>query len=262
MARKRTPIGCLFYVALVLLAIVIFLFNRVKVQEVLAKTGFTRLFEHKKPVEVEVRPAPSTTPTPSVTPAPSTAPAAPAAGGQPPAAPAPGGRDVVVAVGKPEPKREAPVAKSGQPAAAPVRTRQSRLFFIFVQPDGAIQLKSIIREVQYADAPLTSTLEALLRGPTPAEVNQGLLSLLSPNTRLLKVHVREGTAYLDFSEAFRFNSLGKEGLAAQLKQVVYSATEFSTVKRVQILIEGKTADYLGPEGLYIGKPLGRDSFAQ
>jgi len=250
MARKRTPIGCLFYVALVLLAIVIFLFNRVKVQEVLEKTGFTRLFEHKKPVEVVVTPAPPATPV------------TPAAGGQPPAAPAAGGRDVVVAVGKPEPKREAPVAKSGQPAATPVRTRQSRLFFIFVQPDGAIQLKSIIREVQYADAPLTSTLEALLRGPTPAEVNQGLLSLLSPNTRLLKVYVREGTAYLDFSEAFRFNSLGKEGLAAQLKQVIYSATEFSTVKRVQILIEGKAADYLGPEGLYIGKPLGRDSFAQ
>ena len=250
MARKRTPLGCLFYVALVLLAIVIFLFNRVKVQEVLAKTGFTRLFEHKKPVEVVVTPAPPATPV------------TPAAGGQPPAAPAAGGRDVVVAVGKPEPKREAPVAKSGQPGATSVRTRQSRLFFIFVQPDGAIQLKSIIREVQYADTPLTSTLEALLRGPTPTEVNQGLLSLLSPNTRLLKVYVREGTAYLDFSEAFRFNSLGKEGLAAQLKQVIYSATEFSTVKRVQILIEGKAADYLGPEGLYIGKPLGRDSFAQ
>ena len=253
MARKRTPIGCLFYVALVLLAIVIFLFNRVKVQEVLEKTGFTRLFEHKKPVEVVVTPAPPATPATKATKAP---------GGQPPAAPAAGGRDVVIAVGKPEPKREAPVAKSGQPAAASVRTRQSRLFFIFVQPDGAIQLKSIIREVQYADTPLTSTLEALLRGPTPTEVNQGLLSLLSPNTRLLKVYIREGTAYLDFSEAFRFNSLGKEGLTAQLKQVVYSATEFSTVKHVQIIIEGKTADYLGPEGLYIGKPLGRDSFAQ
>ena len=61
--------------------------------------------------------------------------------------------------------------------------------------------------------------------------------------------MKDGTAYLDFSEAFRFNSLGKEGLSAQLQQVVYSATEFSTVKRVQILLEGKTADYLGPEGL-------------
>jgi spore germination protein GerM len=131
-----------------------------------------------------------------------------------------------------------------------------------VQPDGAIQLKSVIRPVQYTDAPLTSTLQALLAGPTSAEVNQGLLSLISPGTRLLKVYIREGTAYLDFSEAFRFNSLGKEGLAAQLKQVVYSATEFSTVKRVQILIDGRSADYLGPEGLYIGKPLGRDSFSQ
>jgi spore germination protein GerM len=131
-----------------------------------------------------------------------------------------------------------------------------------VKSDGGIQLKSVIRPVKYADAPLTSTLEALLQGPTPSEVNQGLMSLVAPQARLLRVYVKEGTAYLDFSEAFRFNSLGKEGLAAQLQQVVYSATEFPTVKRVQILLEGKTADYLGPEGIFIGKPLSRDSFGQ
>jgi spore germination protein GerM len=86
------------------------------------------------------------------------------------------------------------------------------------------------------------------------------MSLVAPAARLRKAQVKDGTAYLDFSEDFRFNSLGKEGLSAQLEQVVYSATEFPTVKRVQILLEGKTEDYLGPEGLFIGKPLSRDSF--
>jgi germination protein M len=116
--------------------------------------------------------------------------------------------------------------------------------------------------VKYTDAPLTSTLQALLAGPTPAEINQGLMSLVAPAARLRRARVQDGTAYLDFSEDFRFNSLGKEGLSAQLEQVVYSATEFPTVKRVQILLEGKVADYLSPEGLFIGKPLSRDSFRQ
>ena len=48
-----------------------------------------------------------------------------------------------------------------------------------MNPDGGIQLKSVIRPVKYTDAPLTSTLEALLAGPTPAEVNQGLMSLVA-----------------------------------------------------------------------------------
>jgi germination protein M len=261
MARKRNTIGCLFYVALVLLALVIFLFNRGRVQEVIEKTGFTRLFEKKKGAPVEVVVAPPEQPRPGAQSQPGQTPAQ-----QPGAAPdssaAPKEKppvDVVVELVKPaaSPQKPAP-GKVQEPP--PSRTRQARLFFIAVKPDGGIQLKSVIRPVKYTDAPLTSTLEALLAGPTPTEVNQGLMSLVAPEARLRGARVKDGTAYLDFSEAFRFNSLGKEGLSAQLQQVVYSATEFSTVKRVQILLEGRTADYLGPEGLFIGRPLSRESF--
>jgi spore germination protein GerM len=289
MARKRNTIGCLFYVALVLLVLVIFLFNRNRVQQVIEKTGFARLFEKKRgtPVEVVVAPpaqsGPGTGDQPGEgsprKPGSSSEPQAAVPAGRPGSTPAPaslpgstpaGTAEVVVELVKPS--APAATARSGSSTEAQqsarrkdqeapaIRTRQARLFFIAVQPDGDIQLKSVIRPVKYTDAPLTSTLEALLAGPTPAEVNQGLMSLVAPEARLRRAQVKDGTAYLDFSEAFRFNSLGKEGLSAQLQQVVYSATEFSTVKRVQILLEGKTAEYLGPEGLFIGQPLSRDSF--
>jgi spore germination protein GerM len=255
MARKRNTIGCLFYIALVLLVLVIFLFNRAKVQEVIEKTGFSKLFERRKQalVEVVITPPAQTgnegekgeEGQPETT-APKTTPQ----------------QEVVITVGKPSPQPKQPGSgTAAQPAKPAAKIRQARLFFIAVDAGGNIQLKGVIRPVGYIDAPLTSTLEALLKGPTPTEVNQGLISLISPQTRLNRVYVKQDTAYLDFSEAFRFNSLGKEGLEAQLKQVVYSATEFPTVKRVQILIDGKTASYLGPEGLFIGKPLARGSFA-
>jgi germination protein M len=289
MARKRNTIGCLFYVALVLLVLVIFLFNRARVQQVIEKTGFSRLFDRKRgsPAEVVVAPPGQPGPGAAGQPGQSSAPAS-QPGSAPSALPGATARsggtpsgssgsnsgqkpssEVVVELAKPAAaarKGSTPGSTEVQPkpvqeqAAAPIRTRQARLFFIAVKPDGEIQLKSVIRPVKYTDAPLTSTLEALLAGPTPAEVNQGLLSLVAPEARLRRAQVKDGTAFLDFSEAFRFNSLGKEGLSAQLQQVVYSATEFSTVKRVQILLEGQTADYLGPEGLYIGKPLSRESF--
>jgi spore germination protein GerM len=270
MARKRNSIGCLFYVALVLLVLVVFLFNRTRVQRVIEKTGFTRLFERKRgaPAEVVVTPPPQQAPGAAGrsgrSPAPEAGPAPPPVGAARPSS------EVVVELVKPAAKdgaatgptqeqRQKPAAGQGE-TPSPGRTRQARLFFIAVKPDGGIQMKSVIRPVKYTDAPLTSTLQALLAGPTPAEVNQGLMSLVAPEARLRRAQVKDGTAYLDFSEAFRFNSLGKEGLSAQLRQVVYSATEFSTVKRVQILLEGKTSEYLGPEGLYIGKPLSRQSF--
>jgi spore germination protein GerM len=237
MRRKRNTLGCLFYVALVLLVLVIFLLNRSKVQEVIEKTGFTKLFEKKTkpPVEVVTEVEPETKP--------------------PVQEKRDEPREVVVSVSKPA--QESKEDKQAKPAP---KARQARLFFIAVSPDGRIQLKGVIRAIQYEDAPLTSALEVLLKGPSPSEVNQGLISLISPETRLRKVYVKEGTAYLDFSESFRFNSLGREGMVAQLKQVVYSSTEFPTVKKVQILIEGKASDYLGPEGVYIGKPLSREDF--
>jgi spore germination protein GerM len=285
MARKRNTIGCLFYVALVLLVLVIFLFNRARVQQVIDKTGFARLFQKKQAAPVEVVVAPPAQQPSGTAPqaggeardgsgsasSPGAAPAstpgstpAPGSGTAPAPKPAPTEKplsEVVVELVKPPASSQQP-AQGKTPAATLTRTRQARLFFIAVKSDGEIQLKSVIRPVKYTDAPLTSTLEALLAGPTPAEVNQGLMSLVAPEARLRRAQVKDGTAYLDFSEAFRFNSLGKEGLSAQLQQVVYSATEFSTVKQVQILLEGRTTEYLGPEGLFIGKPLSRDSFQQ
>ena len=152
-----------------------------------------------------------------------------------------------------------PAEKSKEEHPQP-KVRKSRLFFIPVSNDGEINLKGVIRSVQYQDAPLRSTLEILLKGPLSAEVNQGLMTLISPETRILNIYIQKDTAFLDFNEAFRFNSLGKEGLFAQLKQVVYSATEFANINKVQILIEGEKTNYLGPEGIFIGKPLSRDYF--
>ena len=65
------------------------------------------------------------------------------------------------------------------------------------------------------------------------------------------------TAFVDFTEALRFNQFGTEGLHAELQQIVFTATEFQTVESVQILINGDKIDYLSSEGIFVGKPLTR-----
>jgi spore germination protein GerM len=140
--------------------------------------------------------------------------------------------------------------------------RKARIFFVSANAEGEIAMKGVVRSVEYVDAPLRSTLETLLKGPSPEEIQQGLITAIPRDTRLNNITLQDDTAVLDFSESFRFNSLGEEGLEAQLKQVVYSTTEFPTLRRVQILIDGKRLKYLGPEGAYIGEPLSRSSFRQ
>jgi spore germination protein GerM len=104
---------------------------------------------------------------------------------------------------------------------------------------------------------MLDVLQSLLQGPSAEERHRGLISLIPQGTRIINATVRGETAYINFSEEFQYNTYGVEGYAAQLKQVVWTATEFSNVKDVQILIEGRRVDYLG-ESVWIGSPLSRD----
>ena len=140
------------------------------------------------------------------------------------------------------------------------KTMKSRLFYVKVSDDGQISLKSVIRTVSFVSTPLTETMKSLISGPERSELNKGLLNLIPKNTELLSIKISQGIAYLNFNEEFRFNSLGIEGYKAQLMQTVYTATEFQSVDKIQILINGELSDYLGAEGVFIGEPIDRDYF--
>ncbi len=161
----------------------------------------------------------------------------------------------------PSPTASPPPASTAAPAStvAAARTRPARLWFAKVDDEGAVELAPVARSLPAGDSPLRDNLTALLAGPTAAEADAGVVSLIPAGAVVRSVTVKGDTATIDFSEQFRFNALGIEGLRAQLRQVVWVATEFPTVSRVQVLIEGNRVDYLAPEGAAVGSPLGRDS---
>ncbi|QTQ10905.1 GerMN domain-containing protein [Treponema parvum] len=137
-----------------------------------------------------------------------------------------------------------------------------RMFFVSIDTDGTISKKEVQRTSLRRDAPLTAALEALLSGPSVQERNANYMSLIPAGTRLLGASVKNGIAFLNFSEEFEYNPYGVEGYLGQLMQIVYTATSFSTVDSVQFLIEGQKKDYLGSEGVWIGSPLARSSFSK
>ncbi|MBB5227364.1 hypothetical protein DYE50_00810 [Treponema ruminis] len=150
---------------------------------------------------------------------------------------------------KPEPKA------APQP---PANTTKAKICFVAIDSEGPVVRKIVSRTV-HKDSPMGDALNQLLQGPSSGESSTGCRTLIPAGTRLLSASIKNGVAILNFSEEFQFNQFGAEGSLAQLMQVVYTATEFSTVKSVQIMIEGQKKDYL-TEGVWIGSPLNRSSF--
>lgn len=151
--------------------------------------------------------------------------------------------------------------KGTSPAVSPEKPAPKirRIYLVRVEEDGTVARVSVERSLPSSDTPLADAIASLLKGPTATEKQKGYTSLIPPGTRLYSALVKDGIAYLNFSEEFLFSPYGTEGYLGQLKQIVWTATEFPTVKQVQILIEGKVTEYLG-EGIRIGRPLSRDSF--
>lgn len=152
------------------------------------------------------------------------------------------------------------VAKKTETEKKVVTTRKANLCFISIDSDGSVNRKMVQRSMPKTDSPLTENIKALLEGPSLDEKKANCMTLIPEETRLIGASVKNGIATLNFSENFEFNTYGVEGCIGQLMQIVYTATEFSTVKSVQFLIEGEKKDYLGTEGQWIGSPLSRSNF--
>ena len=144
----------------------------------------------------------------------------------------------------------------------PARSRTSKLYFVRISETGKPELVASERRITYQSAPLTETLKELLKGPIPAEKQRGISSLIPSGTEIKSVSIRDGIAFINLNESFQFNPYGAEGYRTQVLQIVYTATEFPGIQGVQFLLEGRKVDYLSPEGVYIGKPLSRDSLVK
>lgn len=142
-----------------------------------------------------------------------------------------------------------------------IHYKDSKIYLSKIDNSDNLIIISVNRNVSYIDTPLTETLKILLKGPNNSERSMNVITNIPNNTKLLSVAVKDNTAFINFSTEFEYNSFGKEATITQLKQVVYTATEFSNVKFVQILINGKIKKYLGGEGVLIEKPFTRSDFS-
>ena len=89
-----------------------------------------------------------------------------------------------------------------------------------------------------------AALRAVLDGPNGRELAAGLTTAVPRNTQLLDLTVADGLARVDLSGRFREGE-GAPATRERLAQVVYTLTQFPTVKSVRVRIDGHAVSTLG-----------------
>jgi hypothetical protein len=143
----------------------------------------------------------------------------------------------------------------------PADIRERSVYFMRMDADGILVRTGEKRQIAHSSSPLMDTIKVLLTGTTAAEDARGITTLIPPGTVLINAAMRGSTAVLNFNENFMFNSYGAEGYLAQLRQIIWTATEFPSVKNVQFLIEGQRIDFLG-DNIRLDQPISREDLGR
>jgi germination protein M len=118
----------------------------------------------------------------------------------------------------------------------------------------AERIQPFLRELPAGtQATLKGALEELLKGPNASESAAGFISCIPNGTVLRSVKISGTTAIVDFDSEYESGG-GTASVSIRLEQVIYTATQFPTVKDVKFLIDGKTVKIFSGEGFELDGP--------
>ena len=95
---------------------------------------------------------------------------------------------------------------------------------------------------------LRAALTELLAGPTAEEEGWGLTTAVPDGVEVLGVDLADGTATVDLSGSFDDGG-GSPSMFLRLAQLVHTATQFPTVERVALRLDGEPVTTFSAEGI-------------
>lgn len=154
---------------------------------------------------------------------------------------------------------------SAEPSASPGEspaggTTIVRVYFYLGGKPDSDGLVPLLREVPETKAVATAAMNALLAGPTEAGSGDRTITTAIPaGSRLLGLSIKDGVATVNLSSEFESGG-GSASAKIRLGQVVYTLTQFSTVKSVIFQIEGRQVTVFGSEGIVLDGPVARADY--
>jgi hypothetical protein len=124
-------------------------------------------------------------------------------------------------------------------------TMTVQVYFVAVE-DGQEQIVARDREVTETVAVGNAALEALLAGPTEAELAEGLTTAINDGVVLQDLVIADGVATADFSARLNEDVAGSAMVMAIRGQIEQTLLQFETVNEVVISVDGETEEVLQP----------------
>jgi hypothetical protein len=163
-----------------------------------------------------------------------------------------------------EPSSE-PSSSPGLPTSSPTPVPSSagttvvRAYFWLGGLPGSEGLVAVLREIPATKGVATAAVNALLAGPTDAEGKRAISTAVPDGSQLLGLSIADGVATVDLSSEFESGG-GSASVLTRLGQMVYTLTQFPTVKSVVFQIEGETRHVFSSEGVVLDKPATRADY--
>jgi germination protein M len=148
---------------------------------------------------------------------------------------------------------------SAGPSAAPSGTTIVRSYFWLGGLPGSEGLVAVLREIPGTKTVATAAVNALLTGPTTAETGRSISTAIPAGSQLLGLTIENGVATVDLSSEFESGG-GSASVLTRLGQMVYTLTQFPTVKSVVFQVEGVTKTTFSSEGVVLDKPATRADY--
>ncbi len=105
---------------------------------------------------------------------------------------------------------------------------------------------------------LENALKELVKGSERQERLDGYYSEIPKNTKLLSFKEDADSIMINLSKEFEEGG-GAQSIQARLLQLVKTVNYYKKDKPVYLYIEGKKAEYIGGEGIYVEQPLNEEN---
>lgn len=166
--------------------------------------------------------------------------------------PAPGTEPSPPATTEPPP----PATTEPTTTTEPEPTGEKTVLLYFMRGD---TLGVVSRAVPDVPDVARATIEALMSGPTTADLDAGLNTQIPTGTRVLGLIVADGLARVDLSGEFDDGG-GSLTMFARLAQLVYTLTQFPTVQRVELRLDAQLVQVFSSEGIVLDHPQTREDY--
>lgn len=148
-------------------------------------------------------------------------------------------------------------ASQGPGVTSPASSRTVSVYFL--QGAGNDQLLVAAHRTIPATSLARRAVAALLAGPDTTEKEAGYVSFIPAGTHLLGITVARGIATVDLDDVYESGE-GALSMTARLGQVVYTLTQFASIRRVRFAIDGAPVSVFSDEGIAVDTPQGRADY--